>query len=671
MLALLLSSLLTQCGTNLVSGQLCANQTGTKPYAKLASLPYLPDFLFAPTATYRTALAQVDAGTGLPVAVELCDAFDTYATKTGVWGCLRADGGTTAWDGGAWLVATGTSAPAQEAPVVCPNGPSCGALAAARTQYVTGATGGQFGWEGTPHAPAAGAYTDCVHLALVAKDFQTVFAHAESGATNNVIWQTKLNSTDVDFYYSPGGGAGPIRRTVSLTAYAPHVLCVTCPASQLTGQAYLDGVASGATFTCAIAAGSTEPLRVSGYGDGTYPLNGSLLFGAFHTEAQLSAGAVASLSLATLASQPYGLASNATAVNLAFTRTTATTCDSMVNGAAGATGSILPAGRACVTRQGLRPQASAQNLAVRGDELDNAGWTAVGTPTESGDTALSPWGLLTADTIGDDDGAALEGEQQTLTTSAGQPYTLSVYARTGTGNKLRLSNDGTLCDFNTTADLVRYSCTDASASGTSTVQQLLFGHAASDMGNLILASAMFNSGSAALPYCPTTSSAQTCNADAPSFTGLSLSTASGIGIAGTYTSSLATNGGVWGIVASLYQDATNRTQLYRVQTNGVSADYFSTSGNRQIAAPPTVGPFVADTAHRLGLLQTTPGAGSTVTDYFDGAAVETSAAGLTSAFTGTSLFLCGLTSGACAVGDVGVYRDVCVTTSGWDAGCVP
>ena len=226
----------------------------------------------------------------------------------------------------------------------------------------------------------------------------------------------------------------------------------------------------------------------------------------FVVESVLDATRIAAIARAVLADTPTGAKGEA----LTYSRTGVRFCDSVADGTAGAAGSILPANRPCVTRGGLLVEGTRTNLLPRWEELDNASWASVGTPTMSANSTVSPWGTLTADTLGDDDGAAFEGKTQTVATTATNPSVLSCYAKAGTGTKLRLSNDATTCDSTVTADWVRYSCPDASASGASTAQAVLVGNATTDTGNIVVTGCQFETG-AGVTYAtsgiPTTTAA--------------------------------------------------------------------------------------------------------------------------------------------------------------------
>lgn len=78
-------------------------------------------------------------------------------------------------------------------------------------------------------------------------------------------------------------------------------------------------------------------------------------------------------------------------------------------------------------------EGDATNLLLRSEELDNAAWTNVGTPTVSANVWPAPNQTLTADGIIDNSGAELRGRAQAVTVANNSAaYVASVYVRKAT-----------------------------------------------------------------------------------------------------------------------------------------------------------------------------------------------------------------------------------------------
>lgn len=142
-------------------------------------------------------------------------------------------------------------------------------------------------------------------------------------------------------------------------------------------------------------------------------------------------------------------------------------------------------------------------------------------------------------------------------------------------------------------------------------------------------------------YAATGAGTATRAADLAQFAISGISTAAGFSLSMKSVSPATNEGGVWGAIGSIYQDALNRTQFYRVAGNAVNGDVFSTSGNRS-ASSLGLSVFTANTEEKFGLTYTGAGASSVATAYRAGSVVATSAAGLTSAFSPTIFYPFGL-----------------------------
>lgn len=76
----------------------------------------------------------------------------------------------------------------------------------------------------------------------------------------------------------------------------------------------------------------------------------------------------------------------------------------------------------------VEPQAS--NLVVQSEDLANAAWTAIGTPTIT--SAANTAAGVSLDLIGDDDATALEGYSQTITYTGNDVKAFSLFVKEGT-----------------------------------------------------------------------------------------------------------------------------------------------------------------------------------------------------------------------------------------------
>ena len=296
---------------------------------------------------------------------------------------------------------------------------------------------------------------------------------------------------------------------------------------------------------------------------------------------------------------------------------------------------------------GLLVEASRTNVNLQSANLANGIYSNVGTPTVTANTTVSPDGTTTMATIQDTSAAALEGRSQTVTVTAGQSYTLSVFVKAGTLSAVTVSLDGTTatCTSLSATTSTRCIVTDASASGAAIVASVTAGTVVSDTGSFKAWGQQVEQGNYASSYIPTGAGTATRAGESSQFALPTFSTAAGFSLSMRSTSPATHEGGVWGGVGSIYQDALNRTQFYRVAGNAAHGDLFSTSGNSSAASIGT-GSYVANVEERFALTYSGAGASSVVTAYRAGVVVATSAAGTTSAFSPTLLYPGGLGAAA-------------------------
>lgn len=622
----------------------------------LATLPYLPSFSFANTVTMRTATAQIDAGTGLPVAQELCDAV-TADDKTTPWECFRGDGTSTSWDAGTGVFADiGTVT--DYTVTTCPNGPSCGTVAQQGHQSGEGA-------QTVSYASGTGHVSACwygIVEALPAAE-AGLLAQSTSITVGGLSWALTMQSSGVaNFHISSGVGNTATACPTAVTLGAPHLICGMWGTGAGTGlNCCIDGVCDTGTFNARQSLDT--PVVVHGL-NGLGAAFPAETRGAFVTAEALSTTRIAAIARAVLADQPYGLTSAGAAVNLAFTRATSTFCDSVADGTAGAAGSILGAGRACIARQGIRPAASHKNWAVRWAELENASWGPTGggvaAPTMTGNQGVAPDGTLSADrgqfaacpTAGNYSLIGQTNISGTAATTAGgwckrntgSDQTISVCVTDQFGTAEGCSPVTCGADWKRVWDGPRsvtgggiylgcnnITATYAGASNTGAADVLLWGFGVYE--------------SAALPPgCPTTSTTATCNADAPSFT-LPSAVGPDFGMALSMLWDSTAVGAVTGL--QLGSGAPNLARIGR--TDNTTAAYLINATSTTPAVD------AMGTAVQRGALQDV---GGTRAAWWQGAAESAPAASMAA---GTTVLSIGATNG--------IVRDVCVQGGGLDGGC--
>lgn len=147
---------------------------------------------------------------------------------------------------------------------------------------------------------------------------------------------------------------------------------------------------------------------------------------------------------------------------------------------------------------GLFIEDTRTNTCLRGRALCNAAWSDVGTPSCSADQATGPFGQLTMDQFTDNDGAAIEGRSQSISTTSATKHSFSCYVKAGTATSASLTLTGTgsaAGDCSATATglssttSTRISCSSSAAyAGTLTAVTVAIGvgSQASDTGTLFV-----------------------------------------------------------------------------------------------------------------------------------------------------------------------------------------
>lgn len=301
----------------------------------------------------------------------------------------------------------------------------------------------------------------------------------------------------------------------------------------------------------------------------------------------------------------------------AFTRATGTTC---TKGSYGfrttgiADGDVVELGAGVIRQErdvdailGISIHRAATNVLTRFIEICDTNWSNVGTPSLTGQAVsgaacatttaqASPFSGTYANKavlIDDNDGAAFEGRQQTVTVTAAAAYIMHCYVKAGTLASARITLDGTANTItglsSSTWSIIEV--TDASTSGVSVVAQVMAGDTAGGTGTVIFGGCQVESGSDRSTIIPTTTAAVTRNADQnPSLAGVSLASLATEGCSSIYISPLMPSARM-GAGAVIWFDTSGRPQYY----NGL-AGYRIWDG---VSEPSAVPAFTVGTSSRF------------------------------------------------------------------------
>lgn len=549
-----------------------------------------------PTASYAFLEFAPASGAGLVSAANLCDTL-TAAEKASV----MPDGGSGFWclNGDATMdpastisivapTDAGTTLPSPVTMRVCPNGPDCGSKSA--LEFSATLDTDQQGYRQTSTSNPFGAndWTLCQHLQFGADwataSYENTVFHGV-GANIDVLFQRQTGSGIVTLY-----STGLSRGTYTAVLGGPLVMCMTRVDSSQRIRTYANGTSVYDTSSTGVAAGTTSIWKVGGYDAASaFPIKkGTRVFGTFFVNTALSDARIAAIARAVLADAPTGARGEA----LSETRASVQFCES-----SDGTGTLLPNNRPCITRGGTTAaQGAFTQYALRTEELDNAGWSDVGTPTVTANSTVSAGGTLTADTIDDNDAAAFEGRSQSVTVTAAAAYTMSCYAKAGTLAKIRLSLDGTTGDTTTlsSSSWTRVSVTDASTSGVSVSAQVLAGTATTDTGTVIVWGCNVTPGSSVRPYTPATSAAVTTAAEVPYLTLTNAPALNSIEATASFPATFAATARVM----SVYKDANNAFDMYVDTTASNKLNCLATVGGVTYSGLSTAG-VTASTTQRL------------------------------------------------------------------------
>lgn len=264
-----------------------------------------------------------------------------------------------------------------------------------------------------------------------------------------------------------------------------------------------------------------------------------------------------------------GVAVGSFGETLTFTRATASLC---IPSSGVAT--TVASGQPAVQPRGILSWRLRTNLFLRSDEIDNASWVDVGTPGTTGAAWTMPDNGVTGETITDNDGAAFEGETQTVAIATQDLYTCSWYVRAGTASTASLIITGTgnaagntTCNFSgLTATTTRIECPTAAAYGaglTNVACAIRVGSVVGTTGTLNVGWAQLEVGGYASPYQETGAAALPRNADVARVATSSSWPVSGGTVCVTFTPGSAANYANSYIIDTRAAGNTNGVQVIR------------------------------------------------------------------------------------------------------------
>lgn len=338
---------------------------------RLGTIVY-PFLLFAPTTASAPATNGYAAGQGLPFVQPLCATWATLDPSPTQSGCLdgnTASGTNTASAGGPWVTfGTGNS---DSSDPICPNGPNCASVSSRRST-TTG------GWALTSAiANNTSGLTAC-WLGVFDDPSVTVRIFTQETAANaaGIAWEVGTGSGTLFSTVSSGASAITASKA-GLVSGALHLACVTWSAAAGV-EACVDGSCSAGVAQASMQALTT---KVTVNGTSATATNGGSVrtMGAFYSSTRLTDAQIATLAHAVLADQPFGAVQGRWDAGMAYSGGPQF-CERNDNAADGGTwarvGSVVPAGRPCVTGGRVQVENTGTNLTVRSFKPENAAWTS-------------------------------------------------------------------------------------------------------------------------------------------------------------------------------------------------------------------------------------------------------------------------------------------------------
>jgi hypothetical protein len=275
--------------------------------------------------------------------------------------------------------------------------------------------------------------------------------------------------------------------------------------------AYVNGAAGTPSAVVDITATSYQPyLRIFGTSYTSH-------LGAFYVDKELSASQIAAIARRVLADQPKAVIQGGKSfVDLTYSRTGSMFCSKADN-----TGSIIPANRPCIARNGILVEGAATNLVLRSQEINSAPWNTASS-TVTANYGIAPDSTKTAERVV----PVVAGPYQPIA-PVGAALTFSIFIKgtSGSGVVCPYLYNGTLADIDATACAYNpdtYTRCVVSSADTNVIE---FGLSAVERASCVptpffdvLAwGAQVETGSVATSYIPTTSAAATRGAVGPPY----------------------------------------------------------------------------------------------------------------------------------------------------------
>ena len=377
-----------------------------------------PDFLLAPTSDW----AGWDAGAGLASrVVGLCEAASDAGLFAGQWLCMRGDGTSTGWDGGtAPITLTGTYATSTAR--VCTGFSNCTDINVVGFLKNSGIAVGEASTRNpTDPLTLCGIYAG----EIVA---QNRFFMVQSPSALTTTLSVLQNVTPNDALVIGTNDAGGVVNITTASTSPPPGYSFGCFSWQPGVLRY--GINGLAAVDVGAGIGPHQSdYRYTIHGNLTTPssVTSASYAGAFMTEKMLTSAEMVALYQATLGPPIRGLLADGGTV-LVTPSQSAHGCITQDGGLSiVAYGPCIDRGRALLSTQSTQ-------LLLRSENIDNAAWSDVATPTVTLDSYMDSSGRLTGDKIQDNNAAALEGRKQVITTTSQTKHYASCWFRCNSGS---------------------------------------------------------------------------------------------------------------------------------------------------------------------------------------------------------------------------------------------